>query len=534
MISHTDCFKKTDFHRFPSFITVLVATLLWAIFWVSPLPLKAQETYQEMAAQIKTLLNQALDDYRSGAIEEAKAKAQAAYFEIFENLEGPIRVNISAQKSYELERQFVAIRKQIIAQASVEQIEKAIHALTSELDHVVAEIQGDPPSTTQTMAADSSSNSASNWDKVQQQILQKLQQAFELYQTGSAEKAIALIQDTYFDVFEASGMETQLGSRNAELKEHLEKSFSLLVAQMKRGTPISELQSTLASMTTDLQQTVALLQQEQSSLGALFLYSLMIILREGLEAILIVTALIAYLLKMGHRTQLSVIYNACFVALGASVLTAILVKGVFKLSAASQEVWEGGAMLLASVVLFSVSYWLISKAEAKKWMNYLQGHLQQALSSGSLKALWLTAFLAVYREGAETVLFYEALASNTTAMGGMSVALGFIVGCMGLGLIYWGMRYGVLKLPIRPFFMVTGILLYFMAFVFVGQGIMELIEGKIIEPSHISWGMTVSFMGIYPYWQTTLPQLLLVMVALVGMKGVFKFLDFEQFAQYYS
>jgi high-affinity iron transporter len=243
----------------------------------------------------------------------------------------------------------------------------------------------------------------------------------------------------------------------------------------------------------------------------------MIILREGVEAILIITAIIAYLLKTDNADKLKIIYNGCITALVMSVLTAVLVKWVFKASAASQEVLEGATMLLASAVLFSVSYWLISKAEAQKWMSYIKDKVGSSLSSNSMRALWFAAFLAVYREGAETVLFYQALASDSTASGLTAIGGGFAIGSILLVGIYLGMRYGAVRLPIRPFFLITGALLYYMAFVFAGKGVMELISGKLFEPSLISWIPTISFIGVYPYLQTLIPQFLIILAAIVGL-----------------
>jgi High-affinity Fe2+/Pb2+ permease len=243
----------------------------------------------------------------------------------------------------------------------------------------------------------------------------------------------------------------------------------------------------------------------------------MIILREGVEAIIIITAIIAYLVKSGHTDKLKVIYNGCIAALVLSVITALLVKWVFKVSAASMELMEGATMLLAAMVLFSVSYWLISKAEAQKWTSYIKEKVGDSLSSTSLKSLWFAAFLAVYREGAETVLFYQALASGTSASGTMAVAGGFLVGSILLVGIYLGMRYGALRLPLRPFFIGTGALLYYMAFVFAGNGMMELIEGKLFEPTLIPWAPSLPLAGVYPYIQTLFPQLLIVLAAVAAL-----------------
>ncbi len=168
-------------------------------------------------------------------------------------------------------------------------------------------------------------------------------------------------------------------------------------------------------------------------------------------------------------------------------------------------------MLLAAVVLFSMSYWLISKAEAQKWIAYIKDKVEDSISTGSLRALWFASFLAVYREGAETVLFYEALTIDADAAGISAIIGGFVVGCLLLCVVYFAMRFGAMRIAIRPFFMITGTLLYYMAFVFAGKGMMELIEGKVFEPTLVSWLPEIPMVGLFPYWQTLAPQFLLIL-----------------------
>lgn len=148
----------------------------------------------------------------------------------------------------------------------------------------------------------------------------------------------------------------------------------------------------------------------------MFLYSLLIILREGLEALLIVTAIVAYMVKNNHHDKLPVIRQSVYVALGASVVTAFIFQLIFENSGQNRELLEGFTMIIAVFMLFSMSYWLLSKVEAQNWKRYLEGKLSTALTAGSLFGLWLTSFLAVYREGAETVLFYYALVGDAKSV----------------------------------------------------------------------------------------------------------------------
>lgn len=629
---------------------VLVVLAIAAVGSTTPVQAKEKLNYKGMVAEIGDFLNEALSLYKKGNIPEAKQKAQAAYFEVFENLEGPIRINISAKKSYELEEEFIVIRKMITGKEPVAAVEKRINDFMAQLKTVTSELEGgvelvaeaanetkhqvpgtegkagspdiapvwqqafeniqarlekaldayrkgdgkkavelviqtqfddyknslletavrrhvsqrkdfennsgfseiismiqggNAPEKVEAQIAGlikglredlpglpvvegavskreagksvASDTPAKDWSKVAADIFREIDKAIALYEKGETKAAVISVQESYFDIFEASGMEAKIGARDGNFKAELEGHFSLIIGQMKGGMPVGKIHDALAAMKNDFEKAAEILGKGKDSPLALFFYSLMIILREGIEAILIITAIVAYLLKTGNRDKLRVIYNGCLTALVLSAVTAILVKWVFKASAASQEAMEGGAMLLASVVLFCVSYWLISKAEAQKWVSYIQDKVGDSLSSNSLKALWFAAFLAVYREGAETVLFYQALVSDSTAAGLTAIGGGFVIGCILLVGIYLVMRYGAVKLPIRPFFLFTGALLYYMAFVFAGKGVMELIEGKMFEPSLISWVPAIPFAGVYPYVQTLVPQFLIILAAIAAL-----------------
>ncbi len=504
--------------------------LIISLGMIFPQWAKATPDYDAMVDQIDAFFSEALDAYKKGDAATAKLKAQSAYFEVFENLEGPIRINVSAKKNFLLEEEFVGVRKMIVAGEPYEAIDKRVKDLMVELREVIKELKGGyvlkaegtethSPAPVEKVQKEIP---ARDWQEVSNNLFANIEKAIALYEKGDPNMARSMVQDTYFDIFEASGMEAKIGARDAAFKAKLESRFTMIASQMKMGAPATDIHRTLRIMKEDFGNAVAMLGSGSESPWTLFIYSLLIILREGFEAILIVTAIIAFLVKTGHPDKLKVIYNGVIVALILSVVTAILVKWVFQTSAASQEVLEGVTMLLASLVLFSVSYWLISKIESKKWMTYIQGKMSSSLSSGSLKALWFVVFLAVYREGAETVLFYQALVGGQSSSGVTVIAVGFGVGCILLIGLYVGMRHGVLKLPIGPFFMATGAILYYMAFVFAGKGVMELIEGKVIEPSLITWVPTVPLLGLYPYWETLLPQLALVIAAIIGLVVVMR------------
>lgn len=240
-----------------------------------------------------------------------------------------------------------------------------------------------------------------------------------------------------------------------------------------------------------------------------FLQALLIIIREGFEAILVIGAVIAFLTKTGHREQVRRVWQGVVWALVASAGTAVALMTVFRSLPASRELVEGGTMLLAVAVLFSVSYWLISKADAAKWNSFIRGKVTTALQQGGGTALVVVGFLAVYREGAETALFFQALFSAPD-VAPAPIAAGIAVGFVALVGIYLGFHRFGMKLPMKPFFQITSGLLYFMAFVFAGKGVRELQEGDALSITALRGWPQVESLGVFPTMETMLAQGLLL------------------------
>ena len=383
---------------------------------------------------------------------------------------------------------------------------------TRDTQTVSAPQNGDAP------AAKTATSDQADWGKITASINSSLQEAIAVYSDGNVQDGMMAVQDTYFDLFEASGMENKVGSRDVAFKTQLEGHFTRLVSLMKAGQPQAALNAEAQALAQDLAKAISLLGEGEKTQWSLLLYSLMIIVREGLEALLIVAAIVAYMVKNNHQDKLPLIRQSVVVALVCSVITAVIFQLLFTNSGASRELLEGVTMLIAVFMLFSMSYWLLSKVEARHWKAWLEGKLSHSLSRGSLIGLWMTSFLAVYREGAETVLFYYALVGDASNVSGhLAILAGFAIGCVLLLVAWLVMRYSVVKLPLKPFFMFTGSFMYLMAFVFAGKGVLELIEGKLFQPTLLPGMPEIGWLGIYPYVETLLPQAALLVAALIAL-----------------
>lgn len=357
--------------------------------------------------------------------------------------------------------------------------------------------------------ADSGSNAAAS------QSLSLLEQALTAARAGRLGDASDRAFDSYL-AFEP--IETPARARDPGVVASMEKLYGDFKANI-RDNDIHGAERARDAIEATMPKVVDLTQPTGSGWEA-FVQSFLIILREGFEAILVIGAVVAFLLKTGHRERLRDIWTGVALGLLASAVTAVILKTVLGAMPASREILEGLTLLVAVAVLFSVSYWLISRVEAAKWQQFIREKVTNALQHGGGKALAFVAFLAVYREGAETALFYQALFDEGPRVA-LPISLGIVLGFAALAVIFTLFyRYGV-RIPLRPFFSVTSVLLYYMAFVFMGKGVRELQEGNAMPITLIPGFPHVEALGLYPTWQTVLAQLVLLALFVFALAKTF-------------
>ena len=337
-------------------------------------------------------------------------------------------------------------------------------------------------------------------------VVAQLEQSLSAAKSGRPSDA----GDKAFDAYIAfEPLERTARAKNPGLVSSMERQFAEFKVAV-RSNDVRAAERVRDAIEATLPEVVALTAPPGSGSEA-FWQSFLIIVREGFEAILVIGAIVAFLIKTGHRERLRSIWTGVSLAVVASAVTAIILKTLLAAMPASREFIEGTTLLLAVAVLFSVSYWLISKVEAAKWQQFIKEKVSTALDHGGGRALAFVAFLAVYREGAETALFYQALFNEGPHVV-LPISLGIAAGGVALAVIFTLFyRFGV-RIPLRPFFSVTSVLLYYMAFVFMGKGIRELQEGNIIPLSAIRGFPHVDALGLYPSWQGVLSQFVLLLL----------------------
>lgn len=308
-------------------------------------------------------------------------------------------------------------------------------------------------------------------------------------------------------------VEAELRVRDGDVARALEAEFATLRARVSDADQVA-LDSVRGRLLVGLEHAERLVSDRPSAAG-LFAQSFLLLLREGFEAILILAALLTFLTKAGAEARRRDVTGGAVWAVVASAGTWILVAWLFQVSAAQREALEGVTMLLAAAVLFWVSYWLLSKVDVARWTAFVKGRMRGALAGGSGLALASVAFLAVYREGLETILFYQALFASADGRV-VPVAAGMAAGAAALAALYVAIHRFGLRIPMRPFFAVTSAVLYGMAFVFAGKGIAELQDAGLVGISPVAWAPRVPALGIYPTAQSLALQAIFVAAAAVA------------------
>jgi high-affinity iron transporter len=342
---------------------------------------------------------------------------------------------------------------------------------------------------------------------------ERLAAAVAAYRAGDADRAQQLAVDAYLQGFEP--IEAQLDTTAPALRVAVEERMQALRAAMRAGRPADAVAELAARADAGFDEVAAALGESRMSGATAAMSAFLILFREGLEAILVIAAVLALLVRSGRRDATRYVHAGWIAALALGGVTWFAARSLIDISGAAREVTEGVTALIAAAILVYVGFWLHSKAYAQAWQKFIATHLKGAMAGGTVWALAGVSFLAVYREAFETVLFYEALwvqggtRTQGAIFGGIAVAA---AGLLAISLLIF--RYGM-RLPIGPFFAISSVLLALLAVVFTGQGVAALQEAGTLPVDPLPF-VRVSLLGVFPTVQTTVAQALVLAVVVAG------------------
>ena len=331
-----------------------------------------------------------------------------------------------------------------------------------------------------------------------------LAEASELYGKGEKEKAYQKAIEAYLDGLEMA--EPALFAKDAAFGRSLEDQFTQFRNSIRQGVSAAELQRQRLEIEAKLDRASQLMASSDAFSGYYaFVNSALIILREGLEAALILAAIIATLKVMGATHAIRYIHFGWILALVAGGLTWLAAQTVLTFSGQHRESMEGFISVFAAVALFYVGYWLHTRTEAKRWRAFIQDKVQDVLTSKRIIGLVGISFFTVYREAFEVVLFYQALwLQNESNYHG--IIGGFVAGVVVLLAATLAILKLGLRIPLKHFFGATGALLYIMAFIFAGNGIKQLQAAGWVPSTPLNFPPQLPLVGIYPTVETLAAQ----------------------------
>ena len=341
----------------------------------------------------------------------------------------------------------------------------------------------------------------------------RLQASLDAYEAGDRDKAKSLALSAYLDGFEP--IEGVLGARDATLLAKVETAMGELRAAIGRGDSPAEVQSRIQALDAMLTQVESALAPEQDNPLSTFLGAATILLREGLEALLIVVGMLAFLKKGGRPDMVRPVHYGWTSALVAGAATWLAATTLISISGATRELTEGFGSLFAALVLLFVGIWMHGKGQADEWQRYIKQRMDHALSKGSAWFLFSLAFIAVYRELFETILFYAALSAEGNAG---AVVAGALAGAAALAVVAFLMLRFSQKLPVGKFFTYSSVLIAILAVVLAGKGVAALQEAGLIGVAPLSNVPRISMLGIFPTTEVIVAQIATLIALIVGFR----------------
>lgn len=341
----------------------------------------------------------------------------------------------------------------------------------------------------------------------------KLQQSLAAYQAGDPKRAENLALSAYLDGFEP--VEPTLKARDGALMVRIETAMGELRASVSSRAPAADVATKVERLIALLNVAEQALAPERASAASSFAGAFAILLREGLEALLIVVAMIAFLGKADRRDVLPYVHAGWISALAAGAATWAAATWLISISGASRELMEGFGSLVSAAVLVSVGVWMHGKSHAEAWQRYIKEKLSAALSKGSAWFLFGLAFVVVYREVFETILFFAALwaqGGHLALMAGAGVAMVFLAVIARLLLTYSR------RLPITQFFAYSALLIAVLAVVLAGKGVAGLQEAGLLDVHPLAGAPRIEMLGVYPTWEGLWAQLATLALLVVGFR----------------
>ncbi|KAB8288339.1 iron permease FTR1 [Bifidobacterium ramosum] len=507
------------------------------------------ETWSAVAKAIDDQLQDGLKEYTSGNTAGSTSKFMAAYNTIYiaSNFTAVVRDSVSSDKQAAQQQAFQDIQNLSYTAGNDDQLKQKITDLVNDLTataqqldantslanpkQYAEDLQAQIAKERKELDAKKKKNPGKgnrSWTDVANEMTPILDNAYKAYAAGDGAKGATLVNNAYYQYYEKLGFEKNvMNAISGDRVSQVEYQFKMCRKSMNTGADLKSTKKLIDDLKAMLVKDAGILDGGAadkeggftklitSAVGQAFL----ILIREGLEALLVVAAVVAYLVKSGNKRFTKWIYLGVLAGLAGAGVVAVIFVLAFGGSGPIQEIMEGVCALVAMGMLLWTSNWMLNKSSVEAWNRYIRNKTEAAVKSVSAQveagdhvafstviSLAMLSFLAVFREGAETVIFYQSIYTMSQDTHGMWV--GGIAAAVVLVIIFFVIRFTSVKIPIGPFFLVTSILMSVLVVVFAGGGVHSLIEGDALPATYLQGVPTNDWLGFYPYVECIVAQVI--------------------------
>jgi high-affinity iron transporter len=349
--------------------------------------------------------------------------------------------------------------------------------------------------------------------------------ALEAFKAGDRDRAYTLARNAYLDHFEF--VEVPLRLRNPNLVLDTEFTFAELRNEIRGGASLDKVRGSVVKLRHQLQDVDRELARKGIAAPLIaFGFSFSILFREGVEAVLLIAILLGSLAAGSAANYKKPLGMGVAAAGVATAVTWVLATVVIDIAPVNRELLEAITALVAVVVLIAVSFWLVQRLEHKRRMEFMRARTASAIAAGSTAAFVGLGFTAVYREGFETVLFYQALSLFAEGLA-LWVWLGVAAAVLALGAVGYAILGLGKKLPLKPMLITGASILLLLSVAFTGNAVRSLQSADVITatPVHAGWARLPVFVaeltGIHPTSQGLIAQAVLLAIFALGAAWVF-------------
>ena len=469
---------------------------------------KTYNSWSEVSSAVTSQIEQGKNEYNSANMAGAATRFQAAYNSVYvaSNFITVVRDTIGQDKVQSQSDQFQQLQTLVYQQNQSAQISEVASTLERDIAQTASQLdantQLDKPNVyaaklrtqiakeRKKLDAAKKKNLGRNgrtWSQVAREMNVILDKSASTYKAAKGNKqevakAVDLVNEAYYQYYEKLGFEKNvMNAISGSRVSTVEYQFKECRQAMNNGKTFEQTKKFVTDLKSMLIEDAAKLDGGAASnanpfmqfITSSFGQAFIILLREGLEALLVVAAIIAYLIKSGHKSMVKYIYMGLVAGIIASLIVAALFGLLFNGSGPQQEITEGVVALFAMLMLLYTSNWMISRSSVQAWNEYIRNQTTAAVSKGSLISLALLSFLAVFREGAETVIFYQAIFAVSSGADSM-IWGGFVAAAAVLVVIFLLIRFASVRIPIRPFFTGTSALMCILVVILLAEACTRL------------------------------------------------------------